>query len=197
MLRAEGPATAIVLRHKGGTWFEAGEEPARHAQLQGCLSGHSNPLSLEKYRIRSHVLRRILIASAAVIILAVGGSRTAQAQTVADMNSTLDTLFGNHEPYREFLETLKKAVGENDRRGVSAMVAYPFRARIGGKAVKINDAAHFIAEYDAIITARVKQAVMGQAYAALFANWHGVSIGNGEIWFSGTGRPVKITAIND
>jgi len=79
------------------------------------------------------------------------------------------------------------------------MVDYPFQARIGGKAVKIRDAAHFVSDYDKIVTAKVKQAVAQQTYAGLFANWQGVSIGDGEIWFSGVGKDnkVKITAIND
>jgi hypothetical protein len=50
----------------------------------------------------------------------------------------------------------------------------------------------------------VKGAVAKQTYATLFANWQGVSIGDGEIWFSGIcsneackQQTVRITAIND
>jgi len=31
------------------------------------------------------------------------------------------------------------------------MVDYPFRARVGGKAIKLNDARHLIASYDSTI----------------------------------------------
>lgn len=125
--------------------------------------------------------------------------QVAVAQTAADMNSTLDTLFGGHAPYQAFFEALKKAVAADDRKSVAAMISYPFRARINGKAVKLSDAAHFVADYDEIITQKVKDAVAKQTYATLFANWQGVSIGDGEVWFSGVGngQTVRITAIND
>lgn len=79
------------------------------------------------------------------------------------------------------------------------MVDYPFQARIDGKAVKIRDAAHFIADYDKVVTAKVKHALQAQAYEKLFANWQGVMVGDGEIWFSGVGdaNQIRITAIND
>ncbi|MEW5716956.1 hypothetical protein AB1462_32420, partial [Pseudomonas sp. SB113] len=66
-------------------------------------------------------------------------------------------------------------------------------------AVKLRDAAHFVADFDKIVTSKVKQAIAGQTYATLFANWQGVMIGDGELWFSGVGdgNVVKITAIND
>jgi large exoprotein involved in heme utilization and adhesion len=56
-----------------------------------------------------------------------------------------------------------------------------------------------VADYDKIITTKVKRAVANQSYATLFANWQGVSIGDGEVWFSGVGdrNAVRITAIND
>lgn len=76
---------------------------------------------------------------------------------------------------------------------------YPFRARINGKAVKLRDAAHFVQDYDKIVTPKVKHAIANQTYPALFANWQGVSIGDGEVWFSGIdgNDKIKVTAIND
>jgi predicted component of type VI protein secretion system len=139
---------------------------------------------------------RMLFAAMAVTL---AGATTADAQTAADVDSSLDALFGAHVPYRQFFENLQKAVASNDKATVAAMVNYPFQARIQGKALKIRDAAHFIADYDAIVTTKVKQSVAHQSYATLFANWQGVSIGDGEIWFSGVGdsNVVKITAVND
>jgi hypothetical protein len=136
------------------------------------------------------------VALTAVALLAICVP-TAKAQTAADMNSTLDTLFGSHVPLQNFLEALKKAVAADDRPTVAGMIDYPFRARINGKAITIRDATHFVAGYDKIITDPVKQAIAGQSYATLFANWQGVSIGDGEVWFSTVGgaSKVKITAI--
>ncbi|OHV84470.1 hypothetical protein [Rhizobium sp. LCM 4573] len=129
-------------------------------------------------------------------------SAPAIAQTAADTDKSLDGLFGDHKPYADFLAKLQKAVAADDKETVASMVDYPFQARIGGKAVKINDARHFIADYDKVVTAKVKGAVAKQTYPTLFANWQGVMIGDGEVWFSEIGKDeqhmaVKIIAIND
>lgn len=141
---------------------------------------------------------RTTLAAATMAILGVA-SIGAHAQTAAEVDSTLDSLFGAHAPYRQFFETLQKAVASNDKAAVAALVDYPFQARINGKAVRLRDAAHFIAEYDKIVTPKVKHAVASQTYETLFANWQGVMIGDGEVWFSGVGsnNTVRITAIND
>ena len=145
------------------------------------------------------MMKRCWHICVAAAILAVASVSPGTAQTDAETNSTLDALFGEHAPYRTFFDELKKAVAADDRAAVAAMVDYPFQARIDGKALKIRDAAHFVADYDKIFTPRVRQAVADQSYATLFANWQGVAIGDGEIWFSGVGERnvVRITAIND
>lgn len=137
--------------------------------------------------------RLVLLALALMVPTAVA------AQTKADVDATLDSLFGSHQPYHAFFDALKKAVAADDKTSVAAMIDYPFQARINGKAVKLRDAAHFIADYDKIVTHKIKQAVAAQTYETLFANWQGVMIGDGEVWFSGVGEKnlVKITAIND
>lgn len=140
-------------------------------------------------------MRKLLVAALAGLLL----SSPVFAQSAADMDKSLDQLFGAHKPYAEFFTKLQTAIAASDKATVAGLVDYPFQARIGDKAVKIRDAAHFIADYDRVITAKVKAAVAKQTYATLFANWQGVMIGDGEIWFSGIGdgKQVKITAIND
>lgn len=144
-------------------------------------------------------MRKSYLHLALATLVAVAAPLPAVADPVTEMNTTLDGLFGDHARYRSFFDTLKKAVADGDKAAVAAMVDYPFQARIGGKSRKIRDAAHFIADYDQIITAKVKHALAAQTYETLFANWQGVMIGDGEIWFSGVGDAgvVKITAIND
>lgn len=144
-------------------------------------------------------MKHFLFILVSAALLSCGATGSTAAQTTSETNKTLDTLFGSHAPYQQFFDKLQKAVGAGDKQTVASMVDYPFRARIGSKAVKLNDAAHFVADYDKIITAKVKQAIAKQTYPTLFANWQGVSIGDGEVWFSGVGdgNTVKITAIND
>ncbi|HEY0201519.1 MAG TPA: hypothetical protein VGC24_07490 [Burkholderiaceae bacterium] len=122
----------------------------------------------------------------------------AWAQTAANMDGRLDMLFGAHAPYRVFLERLQAAVAADDRAGVAALAAYPLNAHLGSKKVTVRDAKRFIADYDRLLSPRVKAAIARQTYANLFANAQGVSVGDGELWFSGVGRDaiVRIIAIN-
>jgi hypothetical protein len=144
-------------------------------------------------------MRKIVWILLAMSLAVCGGGAGVRAQTAAGVDSSLDALFGSHVPYRQFFETLQKAVASDDRAAVAALVAYPFQARVNGQAVKLRDAAHFVADYDKIVTPKVKHAIANQTYATLFANWQGVMIGDGEVWFSGVGsnNTVNIIAIND
>ncbi|KKX30277.1 hypothetical protein [Rhizobium sp. LC145] len=142
--------------------------------------------------------KTLILAFAGVLAL----SAPAMAQTAADTDKSLDSLFGDHKPYADFLAKLQKAVASDDKETVANMVDYPFQARIAGKAVKIKDARHFVADYDKVVTAKVKASIAKQTYPTLFANWQGVMIGDGEVWFSEVGKDekhmaVKIIAIND
>lgn len=144
-------------------------------------------------------MRKSFLGMAAATLVALAAPLPVLANPVAEMNNTLDTLFGDHTRYHTFFDNLKKAVAAGDKAAVAAMIEYPFQVRIGGKSLKIRDAAHFIADYDQVITAKVKNALQGQTYETLFANWQGVMVGQGEIWFSGVGDAdvIKVTAIND
>lgn len=144
-------------------------------------------------------MRKSFLGIAAATLVALAVPLPVLANPVAEMNNTLDTLFGDHTRYHTFFDNLKKAVAAGDKAAVAAMIEYPFQVRIGGKSLKIRDAAHFIADYDQVITAKVKNALQGQTYETLFANWQGVMVGQGEIWFSGVGDAdvIKVTAIND
>ena len=149
-------------------------------------------------------MRKALIVAISAVSIMSGSVGVVGAQGASEMNSNLDALFGDHVPYERFFDKLKKAVASGDKETVAAMVDYPFQARIKGKAVKIRDQKHFVADYDQIVTGKVKNALASQTYATLFANWQGVMIGDGEIWFNGVcgddsckQQTVRIIAVND
>ncbi len=149
-------------------------------------------------------MREAFVVLVSAISIVLGAAGAVGAQSASDVNGNLDTLFGDHAPYAAFFDKLKKAVGAGDKETVASMVDYPFQARINGKAVKIRDRKHFVADYDQIVTGKVKAALARQTYATLFANWQGVMIGDGEVWFNGVcgddackQQTVRITAIND
>lgn len=142
---------------------------------------------------------KLVIAFAVATFFSPIAATSGMAQTVAEVDTSLDQLFGEHVRYRQFFDDLKKAVAAGDKEKIAGMVYYPFGARINGKVVKIRDAAHFAAAYDKIFTEKVKKAVTNQTYETVFANWQGVMFGDGEVWFSGVGNKnlIKITAVND
>jgi hypothetical protein len=85
-----------------------------------------------------------------------------------------------------FLDELKRAVAEGDRRKVAELVKYPTTVTLDGrgKPVVITSADEFMLKYDEIMNARVTAAVLVAEVENLFANWQGVAIGRGEIWFN-------------
>lgn len=103
---------------------------------------------------------------------------------------------------RSFLTTLQEAVRNDDRQSVATLVAYPITVRIDGAPTTLADADAFTAQYPLIMTEGVQSAVEAAEPATLFANWQGVRIGRGEIWFGGVYEDqaetydVRILAIN-
>jgi len=66
-----------------------------------------------------------------------------------------------------------------------------------------QDAAHFEADCEKAFTKKVREAVARQSYETI-ANWQGVMMGDGEVWFAGVcgnatcdQQTVKIIAVND
>src|SRR5690606_19611188 len=134
-----------------------------------------------------------------VIVLACAmawGVPQAVAQSATEVNETLDSLFGEHERLETFFAELQQTVANDDADALAQMVAYPIAVTIDGESVEIAGEGEFISEFDQIFTSDVKDAVMSQSYETLFANWQGVMIGDGEVWFSIVDDAPKITAIN-
>lgn len=84
---------------------------------------------------------------------------------------------------KQFLAQLKAAIEAGNKQRVASMVAYPVRVFERGKKTRVRNKAEFIARYRDLITAAVKKAVMTQHPDCLFANYQGIMIGNGEVWF--------------
>ena len=114
-----------------------------------------------------------------------------QGSTVADYSAELTP------KAKAFLAELKTAVQAVDKRKVAAMVKYPLRVNTGEGHKTIQSASKFLTEYDRLFTASVRKAITAQTPECLFANWQGVMIGNGEVWFSEQrDGSMKIHALN-
>jgi hypothetical protein len=97
--------------------------------------------------------------------------------TVADFSPGLEP------KANAFLASLKAAVKAQDKHKVAGMVQYPLLVNMSKGHKKMKNAAQFIAEYDRLFTAPIRKAIEEQTPACLFANWQGVMIGDGEVWF--------------
>lgn len=84
-----------------------------------------------------------------------------------------------------FLYWLKWAVATDNAEAVAAKVHYPIAAHVNDKLTRIETAEQFVENYHQIMDDTVTQAVTEQKVADLFANWSGVMIGRGEVWFGG------------
>jgi hypothetical protein len=87
------------------------------------------------------------------------------------------------QPASQFLAGLQRAVGVGDRASVAAMIRYPLRVN-GVKGLHwITTPAQMLRHYTAIMTPHMKASISTQRAECLFANWQGVMIDNGEVWF--------------
>jgi|SRR3989339_1337277 len=80
-----------------------------------------------------------------------------------------------------FVNKLKMAVRHHRVKMMAQMIAYPLT--VNGKPTIQNKQA-FIHSYSALFTSQVKKAIANQKLEALFVNYQGVMLGNGEIWIN-------------
>lgn len=97
----------------------------------------------------------------------------------------MDALFGEHERYLAFFQELKGAVIRDDRKAVAGLIHYPLDVFAGGRRTVVRTPAELRKRYHEVFNENVIRAVTTQEPNALFANWQGVMLGNGQIWFSG------------
>jgi hypothetical protein len=81
---------------------------------------------------------------------------------------------------------LKQAIADNDRDVVAASFVYPFRVnRSRTSYVSVQTRAELLRRYDAIVTPKVRQAILAQNPDSLFYSWRGSMAGNGVVWIDG------------
>ena len=149
------------------------------------------------------MIRFVQTALVAALLCVLPASWPAFAQSDGETSKKLDTLFGDHVPYEDFLAALQKAVADADKPAIAEMVSYPLKTEVSGKMMTLKHKKDFIAHYDAIVTAKIAAAIRAQTYPTLFVNSEGAMIGSGEVWFSGicsdtacAKQVVKIIAFN-
>lgn len=138
-------------------------------------------------------------------LLCGGNAIAAQTDDAGAVNARLDALYGSHQAYRDFFETLKQNVAHGRKDRVAVMVEYPITVSINGVKQRVKNKQRFLANYRSIVTPKIEKAIRDQQYARLFARDSGIMIGSqGEVWFSGICEKadckavrIKIIAINN
>jgi hypothetical protein len=84
---------------------------------------------------------------------------------------------------KAFFTRLKKAVATANSLALAAMADFPLTVAVGTGTVSLADASAFEQRYDDFMTPPLVALVGRTKFADLFANYQGVMIGNGAIWF--------------
>jgi len=85
---------------------------------------------------------------------------------------------------RSMLEALQDGLRSGDREKLAGLVEYPLRVDSSGAQRLIADRGQFLSDFSNVFTSQVRQQVLAQQFDKLFANWRGVMVGDGAVWFS-------------
>jgi hypothetical protein len=93
------------------------------------------------------------------------------------------------EYFSQFFYAFQSLVdSEFTAEDISFAFIYPLTVKTENGTVEINNEADLDANIDAIFTDNVINAVKAQSFDMLFANYQGVMVGNGQVWFGVTGN---------
>ncbi|WNC16963.1 hypothetical protein [Brevibacillus brevis] len=100
------------------------------------------------------------------------------------------------DQFEAFYAKLQKWVNRENKAAVARNVQYPLRVNKDGQSRFVTDEKQFIAEYEEIMTERVRLALEHQPASETFVNYQGVMVGSGEIWLRQSQGKFYIVAIN-
>ena len=82
-----------------------------------------------------------------------------------------------------FLENLQQAVAADDAAGVAMLGRYPAEVVIDKKRRRVRTRPEMEKLYAQVFTPCLKRVVAAARTEDLFANWQGVNLGQGAMWF--------------
>ena len=121
----------------------------------------------------------------AILLAALMLASSAAAQTVEDVNDTIDNLLGDHTKFEEAFHAVQAAVGGDDADAFAAWVAYPIGVSIDGEDVVVETPEALVELYDEFMTEEITAAVVAQRYENVLVDYQGVMFGNGQVWING------------
>ena len=95
----------------------------------------------------------------------------------------------NEAEVRSFFELLQDAVRAERNEQLADLFNYPFTVYASSGERVIRDRAQFLSDPAVVFNKRVREQILSQRFDDLFANWQGVMIGRGVLWFGGICDP--------
>lgn len=141
----------------------------------------------------------VILVSLAVIALVLPGAAVAQSAKEAKCdNSTVEDFSPSlGSKARAFLANLKASVEAGDRQRIAGMARYPLHVSLNGRQRLVRSGSELVKDYDHLFTSSMREAIVMQIPECLFANWQGVMIGSGKVWFEEDRHGVmKIKTLN-
>ena len=124
-------------------------------------------------------MRRMRAAAVALAMGITGIAVAAQAPTSQFSPAGID----DPKLVDRFLTNLQTAVAADDAAGVAQLGRYPAEVVIDKKRRRVRSRAEFEKVYAQLFTPCMKRVVAATRPEDLFANWQGVSLGQGAMWF--------------
>jgi hypothetical protein len=121
----------------------------------------------------------------ATILAALLLASPAAAQTVENVNNTIDNLLGDHTKYEEAFHAVQSAVADHDAEAFAAWVAYPIGVIIEGEDIVLETPEALVEQYDSFMTEEITAAVTEQRYEEVLVNFQGIMFGDGQVWING------------
>ncbi len=140
-------------------------------------------------------MKKTLLGFAAVFALcALAEPARGQLEGSAPLSSAGTTA----EAVGDFLKRLQQAVSLDQREVVSGLVEYPISAWVGDRSVKVRNRREFVSKYPKIFTRDLKQTIAAAKLENTWANWQGVMLDSGRVWFRPVGpeESLRIVTIN-
>jgi hypothetical protein len=85
-----------------------------------------------------------------------------------------------------------QAVKDGKRQVVADSVHYPVSARVKGRKTTLRTPAELIEKYDAVFGKAYREAILDAVPHNMFANYKGIMLGNGQVWFNGDGAVMAL-----
>ncbi|HVF57533.1 MAG TPA: hypothetical protein VM934_15365 [Pyrinomonadaceae bacterium] len=140
---------------------------------------------------KTTVVMLLMLLALSLSSAAAGPSRQEGKYSVAGID--------DERAVEKFLADLQEAVAQDDRARVASMLSYPLTLHSGKRRTVLRRKSDLLKKYGVVFNRKVKDALAKQKASELFANWQGVMIGDGAIWFGEVGGAgqLKVVAVNN